>query len=75
MLEEYLFVMICVIFVTFILTSAILYTRDGIKAKKEGRKRNTTIKTMYIISAALCILFAICAVAFVVLLTLAMYNM
>ena len=42
-----------VIFVGFIITSVVLFIRDGIKAKKEKRSRKIPITVMFIISMVL----------------------
>jgi len=62
-------------FLLFLAFSVGLYYHDKKKSKQEGRAVNPVFKTIYIIASALCITLLIGAVAFCILLTLAMYNM
>lgn len=58
--------------VLFVISSVILFIRDGILAKREGRNRKIKYKVMFIISMAI---IAMAAMAGIFLLLLAMAVM
>lgn len=72
---EYVITAICLLFVACVLASAYLFRKDGKEAQEEGRERNPVIKAFFITCMAICILILILAVAFVVLMSIAMFNM
>lgn len=52
--------------VGFVIVSTVMFIRDGIKAKREGRKRNGNINALFIIS----IIIVIFAVMFLIFLSI-----
>ena len=61
-IDELFGIMVCVVIAAYILTSIVLFIIDGIKAKKEGRKRKAVFIVMLIVA-----IFILVAVAAVVL--------
>ena len=52
--------------VGFVIVSTVMFIRDGIKAKREGRKRNGNINALFIIS----VIIVIFAVMFLIFLSI-----
>ena len=67
--------MIIIALALFVLASSVLFVKDGMDSKKEGRRRKTTYTVMFIISMVIAGLFILGVIFFSILAMLIMRSM
>lgn len=67
--------MIIIALALFVLASSVLFVKDGMDSKKEGRRRKTTYTVMFIISMVIAGLFILGVIFLSILAMLIMRSM